>query len=232
MLNRINLIGNVFDYPDFKELCSWISSYHLTINTYVTSSDFVKSEKDIDLKTAGNIYIICDEFTSIPAILDKCKPQQINPKFIFPVTSEEEYKKVSSEIEKASISNYELKPVFNGQNINFFEKHIFTNKEDFLSLNLSKRNVFANQTINTNFFGKLIILPDGAVHANLNKPAIGTIHDTPYNILYKEMIEGESWMMVRKQSPCSSCIYQWLCPPPSNYELVINRNNLCHIIQK
>lgn len=25
------------------------------------------------------------------------------------------------------------------------------------------------------------------------------------------------------------CIYQWLCPSPSNYELVIGQPNLCHI---
>jgi hypothetical protein len=41
--------------------------------------------------------------------------------------------------------------MFDGQNIHFFEKYVFTTQNDFLLLNLSKRNVFAHQAINTNF---------------------------------------------------------------------------------
>jgi pseudo-rSAM protein len=229
VLNRINLIGNIFDYPNLDELCSWIASCHLAINTYVHSSDFINNKKIADLKSINKFNIIHDQLTPLSIILDKCKYLQIEPNFVFPLTSEKEYEKIIVEIEKFYINNYNLIPVFDDQNIHFFEKHIFTTHDDFLSLNLSKRNVFAHQTINTNFFGKLIILPDGSVYANLNQPLIGTIYDSPYNILYKEMVEGLSWRMIREQSPCSACIYQWLCPSPSNYELVIKRHNLCHI---
>lgn len=48
-------------------------------------------------------------------------------------------------------------------------------------------------------------------------------------MIYREMIEGHSWLRIRNQEPCCSCIYQWFCPSPSNYELAIGRSNLCHI---
>lgn len=229
VLNRINLIGNIFDYPNLNELCLWIANNHWVINAYVHSFDFINNEKKINLKSISKFNIICNSFTPLSKILDKCKYQQIEPNFVFSLTSEEEYEKIAVEIETFHINNYDLIPMFDGQNIHFFEKHVFTTPNDFLSLNLSKRKVFAHQVINTNFFGKLTVLPDGSVHANLNQPVIGTIHDSPYNILYKEMVEGLSWRMIRNQSPCSGCIYQWLCPSPSNYELVIKQHNLCRI---
>jgi pseudo-rSAM protein len=51
-------------------------------------------------------------------------------------------------------------------------------------------------------------------------------------ILFIEVEEGKSWLRIRNQAPCSTCIYQWLCPPPSDYEIVIGRPNLCHINNK
>lgn len=52
-------------------------------------------------------------------------------------------------------------------------------------------------------------------------------------MVYQRMIpiweEGKSWFNIRNQPPCNSCIYQWLCPPPSNYEIAIGRPNLCHV---
>lgn len=50
-----------------------------------------------------------------------------------------------------------------------------------------------------------------------------------YEIVQKEIQEGQSWLRTRKQEPCNSCIYQYLCPSPSDYEIIIGRLNLCHI---
>lgn len=38
------------------------------------------------------------------------------------------------------------------------------------------------------------------------------------------------WFRVRNQvQPCRTCVYEVLCPPLSNYEYALHRNNLCHI---
>lgn len=72
-----------------------------------------------------------------------------------------------------------------------------------------------------------MVLPDGRVYSNVNHPSLGTIKNLPIDIVYKEFTKGQSWFNVRKQKPCSDCIYQWLCPSPSNIELAIGKPNLC-----
>lgn len=79
-------------------------------------------------------------------------------------------------------------------------------------------------------FGKLNILPNGDVYANMSHPRVGNIFsDSVYEIIEKEIQEGKSWLRIRNQPPCNKCIYQWLCPSPSNYEIAIGRPNLCNI---
>ena len=52
---------------------------------------------------------------------------------------------------------------------------------------------------------------------------------TPEKLIQKEIEEGKSWLRVRNQEPCNACIYQWLCPSPSDYEIMIGQTNLCHV---
>lgn len=120
-----------------------------------------------------------------------------------------------------------LFPVYTGNNLQFFKENIFMTENDLQCTDLNKREIFRNQTLNSNFFGKLIIMPDGKVYANLNNPPLGLISDSVYESIFKAMTENGAWMKTRSQTPCNQCIYQWLCPPPSNYESVLDRENLC-----
>lgn len=84
------------------------------------------------------------------------------------------------------------------------------------------------QIFNTNDFGRLRITTDGKVYANRLFPALGSVEkDSIYAIIRKEITEGQSWLRIRTQSPCDTCVYQWLCPSPSDYEIELNRPNLC-----
>ena len=48
--------------------------------------------------------------------------------------------------------------------------------------------------------------------------------------VYKEIRSGNSWRLVRKKIKiCQDCLYNQLCPPLSNYEYAIGKNNLCHV---
>ena len=73
-------------------------------------------------------------------------------------------------------------------------------------------------------------MPNGDVFANLQNSKLGNIcTDSILSMLHKELREGKSWFHLRTEYPCSECLYQWLCPSPSNCELTIGRPNLCHI---
>jgi len=95
---------------------------------------------------------------------------------------------------------------------------------------MTMKDFFARQAMNLYDFGKITILPNGDVYANLNHPSLGNIHvNNIQEILHKEVEEGKSWFRVRNQAPCTDCVYQWICPSPSNYEIAIGRSNLCHV---
>ena len=87
-----------------------------------------------------------------------------------------------------------------------------------------------HQKLNIQDFGKLTVMADGQIYANVNHEAIGNIKDTPHAIVYREITEGHSWLRIRDNKPCCECIYQWLCPTPSHYEDVIGKQNLCNIV--
>jgi pseudo-rSAM protein len=94
------------------------------------------------------------------------------------------------------------------------------------------KDVFSRQAMNIYDFGKLNIMPNGDIYANLNRPALGNIYtDNIYEIVQKEVEAGESWLRTRSQAPCADCVYQWLCPPPSDYEIAVGCPNLCLVKQ-
>lgn len=140
-------------------------------------------------------------------------------------------KKVNSLINSLNLMNVSIKPYYKGINSAFFKEFVYIEAVDLLSKRLEKREIFAHKTLNLFDFGRLTILPDGKVYSNVNFPAIGTINDNIKELLYKELFHGKSWRRIRNKKPCSNCVYQWLCPSPSNYELVIGKPNLCHIIE-
>lgn len=124
----------------------------------------------------------------------------------------------------------EVRPIFTGENILFFEKYVFASSDDFKIGYYDKQDVFAHQVMNTNFWGKLYILPNGYVYSNLNMPPLGTLENNVYDLILEEMKSHRAWRLTRDCfTPCKDCLYKYLCPSPSNYELVIGKPNLCHI---
>jgi pseudo-rSAM protein len=177
-------------------------------------------------------YVILVPFPIDIQQLNKSVQLLLNQSFeyVFEVTSLEDCQQAEQIIEQYQIEKYQLKPVYTGDNIVFFEENVFLTKENILSASLSIKDFFANQSMNIYDFGKINIMPNGDAYANVNHPTLGNIYThSIHEIVYKEIDEGESWSNIRNQIPCNNCVYQWLCPPPSDYEIVIDRPNLCHV---
>lgn len=148
--------------------------------------------------------------------------------FEFYIYNEDDYNRAESFCNKFNIkSQYVI--LYNGSNLSFFNKYVCLDEADITSTQLSRKDIFRNQSLNLNNFGKLSIMPDGKIYANSYFPALGTIRDDIRELIYKELTEGQSWLRIRDMKPCCDCVYQWLCPSPSDYELVIGRPNLCHV---
>lgn len=153
---------------------------------------------------------------------------QRRAKYIFSVTSDGDCQTAEKIIEEHYIANFEFSPFFNNENSDFFEKQVFTSQEDILDSPISQRIIFARQKMNTNFFGHVLLLPDGDVKANSNGSTLGNIrHNHIAEMLERELASTESWRSTRSSKPCSECLFQYLCPSPSNYEIAMGRKNLC-----
>ena len=230
-LTNINLVGNIFSYPEFEVLLHHIETFEIKVTICVTASD-VLANKDMlkisDWCDKTCFRILMDNKDNIEQAVaffeDIGTPFSVD----FLIFSKQDY----LDVEQISPTvNGNFVPVYNGENIDFFESNVFIRQEEILASALSKRQIFMRQATNIFHFGKLTVLPDGNVYADVNQTPLGTIDDTVYSIVYREFTEGKSWFRVRDFAPCNDCIFQWLCPSPSNYEIAIGRPNLCHAKQ-
>lgn len=150
--------------------------------------------------------------------------------YCFKVTSEADCLMAEQLIEVYAIENYQISPHYTGHNLDFFKENIYLTHDDILASSLSMKELFKRRTLNQNDFGKLHILPNGDICANIHHPVLGNITaHSIYAIIQKEIEEGISWLRVRNQDPCATCLYRDLCPSPSDYELEIGHPNLCYI---
>lgn len=231
-LSNISLIGNLFLLADYRILIEQISELvkHVTIN--ITYTDFFSHIEEVLIQTWPQNITFSILYDSIPSELLELKKINLSVSTIFLVDSEKDFEQISDMINNIPIyCDAQFIPVFNGDNISFFEDNIYTKQKDLDEIKLIKREIFIHQALNSNDFGKLTILSDGLVYANVNFEPLGNISNSPYSIVFKEITEGRSWLRIRDMKPCCDCVYQWLCPSPSDYEIVIGRPNLCKIIQ-
>ncbi len=228
-LSNINLVGNLFSYFDFERLIQNIYDFSIQFTIYVTINDFLKNkQKIINTKWPINVQfnLLVDTVFDITFIRDISFSFFITV-FVF---SEDDFIRFSNIFETFE-TDYKIFfiPIYNKENLVFFKKNIFIDEKDLQHIDLSKNEIFMRQSFNIGNFGRLTIMPDGKVYANVNSHPLGSIDDSPYSLVYKEFIAGKSWFKLRDDVPCNDCIYQWLCPSPSNYEIVIDKPNLCHV---
>jgi len=151
----------------------------------------------------------------------------------FIVQDSHELVEANAIIQKLNLTGTFFKPYFNRSNYSFFRDYIFITGEDTQASRPDQQQIFGRKILNETEWGKLTILPGGKVFANVNDEPLGNLKKESMNDLTKrEQEHGKSWKRIRASvNPCKNCLYHLLCPPISNYELVMKRFNLCQIIQ-
>lgn len=226
-----NIVGNMEEVPNYSELFSYFNHCSSPKNLLCSYKNVIALqpiyEHNFSYKISVSFPIDLERWNRAMEVL---LSQTLLMEFVFEVSSEEDVQQSEQLIEQYQIDKYRLNPIYTGNNIRFFEEEVFLSKEDILSTPMGVKDFFARQAMNLYDFGKITILPNGDVYANLNHPLLGNIYaNNIHEILYKEVEEGKSWFRVRNQAPCTDCVYQWICPSPSNYEIAIGRPNLCHV---
>ncbi|GHS98489.1 hypothetical protein FACS189421_07180 [Bacteroidia bacterium] len=231
------LMKDLLEYRDLDELISLLEkipvkkkfSFHYT-NSKIEAQTSQIMKADICL----NMYIdfpVCEnQLQSITKVLVQLS---IKHECVFLIASDEDFQSAEDMITKYAIARYSFVPVYTGDNADFFKRNIFLSKEDILSQPVSMREIFIHQSLNVENFGKLALLPSGEMYADIFSKKLGSTSEySLLELLYKAMDSNDSWFNIRSYAPCSHCNYQWLCPSPSSYERLLNRNNLCEIDNK
>lgn len=230
-ISTVNIIGNLKDVANYKELLLVLDQFPSLKKITCNYSNVISLQPEFVNNFSYSILI------NYPIDISKWNysrrlllNQSIPFECIFEVISMDNYSQINKFIEEFGIEKHQLKPVYTGDNIDFFKENVFLTKDDILSTPLSISDFFINQSMNIFDFGKIAIMSNGDIYANVNYPILGNIHThSIYEIISKELEEGRSWLRIRNQAPCNTCLYQWFCPSPSNYEIAIGRPNLCHV---
>lgn len=225
-LNKINFLGgNILLYPYLSELTTLLKNYDFDFYFWINVENLKQEDFIPDFKQE----IIIHFPTDINTIKD-CIGKNENQTYHFFITDEKQYAAAESIIEANDVKEYRIMPVYTGDNRLFFEENVYLSQEDIFASPIPHRIIFCNQKLNSNHFGKLYILPNGEIKANMNASTLGNIYENSLlEVIATEMNTNTAWRTVRKEPPCSDCLYQYLCPPPSNYETLIGKPNLCHI---
>ncbi|MEG0519056.1 MAG: TIGR04150 pseudo-rSAM protein [Bacteroidales bacterium] len=229
-IHTINIVISDIEHYDVVDLCEQLSSIKDKVILYVPllTNDNQKSLISNILSRGFKVRFICDSKFLIPAssLFEPYLPYSANVNFNLIVRSIEEYERWTNLMEKLNVNNYSIVPVYE-DNTEFFNENVFLTREDILGSQLSKREIFAHQSLNTISFGQLTVMPDGLVYSNVNHQHIGKICDDITDIIVNELKQNYSWRRIRDSARCSKCLFQWLCPSPSNYEIVMQKDCIC-----
>jgi len=236
-LSKINLSGgNLLLYPHLEELHKLFESVNFKIHFFLhylnieNNLKLLKKMRNKNYKTFLLAHLPIDINRlkkSIGVLLNFGASFQI----IFFIQNDEEYSYLENILVDFPEESTVYLPYFNLKNLNFFKNNFYISREDIKNRKPEQRTIDGNSKINMDNFGKITIFPDGKVYANVMEPSLGNLkRDTIYDCIYRELIKGRSWFRVRKNvMPCKMCYFNLLCPPLTNYNRIIGKNNLCTI---
>lgn len=235
-LQQINLIcNNLYGYHNIITLVEKLCTYNKPLVLFFKGRKSKLLENLVDCLKSNlcSLKMYFTDIESFQSINTLFNNKNIDYQWIFIIKDENDYKIAEDVIGQYNIINYKLVPVLQNDlnEMTFFRNNVFITFFELSNTKLSKQNIFCNQVINSNYWGKLFVTPERKVYANLNSKALGTINDDLMCLIRTEMKDDMSdWKCTReKVVPCNDCIYRFLCPPPSNYEFILNRFNLCTI---
>jgi hypothetical protein len=230
-LRTVNITGgNIYQYKHLNFFDFPSEENNKIFNFYVNYLNY-ESNSYIDKHTVHLIINTPIDYNKLRDCILLSKGKEV--KYHVIIEDIEQYENINVALTKFGIKDYKVHPFYNGQNIRFFEENVYLSQEDIVTNIISMREIFRNQKLNANNFGSLYIFPNGEIKANINEATIGVLGENEIlDVINNELLKNTAWRCVRSSKPCKDCVYQYLCPPPSNYEKVINRPNLCNVFKQ
>lgn len=222
-LGRINLILGTLWEKDINELVKdvlpLLAKYANDIYIYISLADYQKIDKYIDARLK-HVYIWCNPYEY------KNEVKRNHTSVICLVTNYDEILYLEKSVVDKVPTYYLL---YTGKNKEYCVNELAFNIDEINSLECTEKMVMQNMSINTNFWGELVILPNGDVYSCINCDRVGNVlNESMRLIIWNELTVTKNWFMSRKKvCTCVNCKYNWLCPPITNIELALGNWTLC-----
>jgi len=231
--------GDIFAYSKFTELVGYLNKYSKPKTFHSHYLHLEGREEEIgqidraftSFSIQVDVPVKEDRLAGVAAMLARLGLSQ-DAHYLFVIQKEEEIDEVEAVASRLKLAQFTFKPFYNGNNLAFFKDNIFVNKAELLLLKPSLKQIFSRMKLNPLSFGKITVLSNRGIYANVNAKKIGVLgRDSLYDVVLREMFTGGSWRRSRERvSPCKSCVYCYLCPPLTGYEYSLKRNNLCNLV--
>lgn len=226
--------GNVFQYTHLNELLSFLDEAEIPCTLVSDWRNLPTSLNNFPYKEFP-FKLLVNTLEDTQQIVDTAKALLQNEiiqsweGYVVDMKEFEEMDKLSEKLGTMDIS-LDIKPVYTGDNISFFEDNVFIDEETLRSIHRSRQDIFTLQAMNPNDFGKIVLSADGQVYANINQLPIGNMQESLSEMLCRELDSNKAWLRTRYHvEPCKDCRFKLICPSLTGLEDIIERNNLCHI---
>ena len=222
--------GNIFQYSQIKELLEFLKSTQMKSNIYLYYTNWNECYFNDMLNDNIYLHISVDfpvQLHKLREILKHSKKLNDRLKLRFIVRGEKEIEMLEDVIDEIDTDDYFLIPFYDGANLSFFEKYVYIGDDELREESPTKKELYKRQYFNLNDVGKLIVSSNGEYYSNINFPALGNVREKIETVIKREWEEGKAWKRTRNQKPCTECIYQYICPSPSNSDLILNKIDLC-----
>lgn len=236
--SRMKQVGlyadSLFLHPQIKEILDLLESYEYDYQLWMSANHYLQNQEEIkmylrSMKCICHLSLLASA-TELEDLARMCEVDVQLFSWHFLIEDESQYARVEQFTERWGIVQSELVPIYTGDNLPFFEEYVYLSEDDIFSKPIEMRRIFCNQKLNSNDFGALTVLPTGECRVSMNTPALGNLlQSSLLEILYKELTTNTAWRKTRNSGKCQKCFFQYLCPPPSSYEQVIGREDLCRL---
>ena len=155
-----------------------------------------------------------------------------NIRFVFKIYNKIDYNHFVSNLQNKKIE-YDFELDIANCNIDFLKENVFLNKADILKMKVTKQDYDANNTLNKYFFGKLVIKNNKIYNRETKGKLITKLDENKElkEIVFDALINSNKWFLIRDRvKPCKTCVFKYICPPISDYEIKASRYNFCNII--
>ncbi|MBW9279484.1 hypothetical protein [Bacteroides fragilis] len=227
-LSQVNLIiGNVGD-NNIVNINNLIKMLKVKTNlvVYILIDEFKKIALSED-KSVDITYVVwTNSYDNLCKLGDYSKFKQLF--FQFLICDDRELKELES---YSDSQNCFICFYYTGNNKEFCVENLSFSIDDLFNRRHEEKQLLANSALDSNHFGHLVILSNGEVYSNVNKPSIGRLpYDNVYDLLIREFSQYRHWFVTRKDiKPCSDCLFSVLCSSITDVEYCLNTYNLCDV---